>query len=211
MESQLAELVTIRRSLFDLEAQHERANTLYEDELKRVRSELVAVRQSGVTPVPLGIPGPSPRPLGASAPLLNTPAMSDPQSGSAILRHRERDMPEREVRDRPTKDATVERDLDRVADQRDAKRHKTRRDYSGSFPWPHSTVPKLTFSKKVLPTFLQGVPALMRSVTLLDCTVYPRTRLVVHHHHRTVPLLSIVPPPQLWLMNSNFSILHQNT
>jgi len=132
VESQVTELVSIRRSLFDLEAQHERANNHYEDEIKRLRSELVAAHQSGAAPV--GIPGRSPRQLGAPVPLLNTPAT---QSSSVILRgrapnDRERDVPERGVRDK-SKD-TAERDLDRVIDQRDAKRHKTRRDYSGSLP-----------------------------------------------------------------------------
>ena len=129
VESQVSELVTMRRSLCDLEAQHERASNHYEDEIKRLRSDLVAARQSGAPPISLGIPGRSPHQLEVSAPILNTPAMSEPQSG--ILRHRERDVPERDARDRP-KDL-AERDLDRVVDQRDAKRHKTRRDYPGSF------------------------------------------------------------------------------
>lgn len=130
MESQVSELVSIKRSLFDLEAQQERSSNHYEDEIKRLRAELVAARQYGPTPVLPGIPGRSPRPLGSAVPLLNTPA----QSNSVILRDRapndrERDMPEREVRDK-TKD-TAERDVDRIIDQRDAKRHKTRRDYPG--------------------------------------------------------------------------------
>ncbi|KAF8813119.1 WD40 repeat-like protein [Phlegmacium glaucopus] len=133
LESQVTELVSIRRSLFELETQHERANNHYEEEIKRLRSDLVAVRQSGPTPVPtLGIPGRSPRPSG---PLLSTPIMAEvTQSSNTIPRDRapndrELDMPEREVREK-SKD-TAERDLDRVIDQRDAKRHKTRRDYSG--------------------------------------------------------------------------------
>lgn len=133
VESQLSELGSIRRSLFDLEAQHERAHTHYEDEIKRIRSELVAVRQSGTAPVSLGIPGRSPRQLGAPVPFPNTPAMSEAQSSSQLLRHRalERDLSERELRDR-SRDA-AERDLDRVGDQHDVKRQKTRRNYTGSF------------------------------------------------------------------------------
>ena len=132
VESQVSELGTIRRSLFDLEAQHERAHNHYEDEIKRIRSELLATRQSGTAPVSLGIPGRSPRQIGAlSVPLPNTPAMSE--ASSQLLRHRalERDLPEHELRDR-TRDA-VERDLDRVGDQHDAKRLKTRRNYTGSY------------------------------------------------------------------------------
>ena len=133
MESQVSELGTVRRSLFDLEAQHERAHNYYEDEIKRIRSELLATRQPGAAPVPLGIPGRSPRQLGAlSVPLPNTPAMTEAQSSSQLLRHRalERDVPERELRGR-TRDG-VERDLDRVGDQHDVKRQKTRRNYTGS-------------------------------------------------------------------------------
>lgn len=129
VESQLSELGSIRRSLFDLEAQHERAHSHYEDEIKRIRSELVAVRQSGTAPVSLGIPGRSPRQLGAPVPFPNTPAMSEAQSSSQLLRHRalERDVSERDR----SRDA-AERDLDRVGDQHDAKRQKTRRNFTGS-------------------------------------------------------------------------------
>jgi general transcriptional corepressor TUP1 len=131
VESQVTEMVTIRRSLFDLENQHERAHNHYEDEIKRIRAELVAARQSGTAPAVLGIPGRTPRQLALSVPLPNTPAMSETQSS---LRHRppndrERDTLERELRDRPRD--PVERDLDRVSDRRDTKRHKTRQDYSG--------------------------------------------------------------------------------
>jgi general transcriptional corepressor TUP1 len=131
VESQISELGTIRRSLFDLEAQHERAHSHYEEEIKRIRSELVAIRQSGTAPVPLGIPGRSPRQLGALAPFPNTPAMSEAQPSSQLLRHRplERDMPERDLRDRS-------RDAERDLDQHDAKRQKTRWIYPGSFS-PH--------------------------------------------------------------------------
>ena len=127
VESQVTELVTIRRSLFDLEAQHERAHNHYEDEIKRIRSDLITARQSGAgaSPVVLGIPGRSPRQLGTSVPLPNTPAMSEAPTSSQFHRHRDR---EREV-DRPKE--TIEREWERVGDQRDAKRHKTRRDYSG--------------------------------------------------------------------------------
>ena len=127
MESQISELGTIRRSLFDLEAQHERAHSHYEEEIKRIRSELVAVRQSGTAPVSLGIPGRSPRQLGAPAPFPNT---SDAQTSSQLLRHRalERELPEREFRDRSRE---AERDMDRIGDQHDAKRQKTRWNYTG--------------------------------------------------------------------------------
>jgi glucose repression regulatory protein TUP1 len=135
VESQVSELGTVRRSLFDLEAQHERAHNYYEDEIKRIRSELLATRQSGAVPVSLGIPGRSPRQLGAlPVPLPNTPAMTEAQSSSQLLRHRalERDVPERESRGR-TRDG-VEHDLDHhVADQHDVKRQKTRRNYTGSY------------------------------------------------------------------------------
>jgi hypothetical protein len=85
VESQISELGTIRRSLFDLEAQYERAHGHYEEEIKCIRSELVAVRQSGTAPVSLRIPGRSPRQLGAPLPFPNT---SDAQTSSQLLRHR---------------------------------------------------------------------------------------------------------------------------
>lgn len=131
VESQISELGTIRRSLFDLEAQHERAHSHYEEEIKRIHSELVAIRQSGTAPVSLGIPGRSPRQLGAPAPFPNTPAMSEAHPSSQLLRHRplERDLPERALRER-SRDA--ERDLDRIGDQQGAKRQKTRWNYPGS-------------------------------------------------------------------------------
>ena len=63
--------------------------------------------------------------------------MSEAQvSNSQLLRHRalERDLPERELWDRPRD--PVERDLDRVGDQHDVKRQKTRRNMTGSCFWP---------------------------------------------------------------------------
>jgi glucose repression regulatory protein TUP1 len=128
VESQISELGTIRRSLFDLEAQHERAHSHYEEEIKRIRSELAAIRQSGTVPVSLGIPGRSPRQLGALSPFPNTPAMSEAHPSSQLLRHRplERDLPERDLRDRS-------RDPERDFDQHDAKRQKTRWNYAGSY------------------------------------------------------------------------------
>jgi len=129
VESQISELGIIRRSLFDLEAQHERAHSHYEEEIKRIRSELAAVRQSGTAPVSLGIPGRSPRQLGAPVPFPNT---SEAQTSSQLLRHRaiglERDLPEREFRDRSRE---AERDMDRIGDQHDAKRQKTRWNFTG--------------------------------------------------------------------------------
>ena len=187
MESQVSELGTIRRSLFDLEAQHERAHSHYEDEIKRIRSELLAAR--GSAPVSLGIPGRSPRQLGAPpVPLPSTPAMSEHQSGSQLLRHRalERDLPERDFRDR-TRD-----DLDRVGDQHDVKRQKTRRNYSGSYFFrfasivsPQSDILWIRpFRFKAAPNFLQGVQLLMRRITTpLACSASPRIR---HNHVSTI-------------------------
>lgn len=202
---------TIRRSLFDLEAQHERAHTHYEDEIKRIRSELLAVRQSGTAPVSLGIPGRSPRQLGAAVSFPNTPAMSEAQvSNSQLLRHRalERDLPDRELWDR-SRDP-VERDLDRVGDQHDVKRQKTRRNMTGSCFWPRFSnfvfliFPKTRFffkKKKVL-NFLRGVQVLMHPITPLGCSASPRVQRNV---------LTTLRQQLLWLMNSNSNILHQNT
>lgn len=131
VESQASEMGSMRRSIFDLEAQHERAHHYYEDEIKRIRSELLAAHQSGTAPIPLGIPGRSPRQLGAlSVPLPNTPSMTEAQSNSQLLRHRAL-VPERELRDRA-------RDGDLDLDHHDVKRQKTRRNYTGSyFYWFH--------------------------------------------------------------------------
>lgn len=123
----------MKKSLFDLETQHDRANTHYEEEMKRLRSELVAARRSSTAPVPVPpvIPSPSTHQMAVPP----TSSIPDSQSTTTLLRlrpfnDRERDPSEREGRDRQ-KDNT-ERDLDRFIDQRDPKRHKSRRDYSGS-------------------------------------------------------------------------------
>ena len=165
VESQISELGSIRRSLFDLEAQHERAHSHYEEEIKRIRSELLAVRQSGTVPVLHGIPGRSPRQLARDA----------------------------------------ERDLDRINDQHDAKRQKTRWNYTG---WLHFKIllhfliflELAIFFFKVL-NLLRGVQVLMLITPLGSAYLRVQHNPVSIIHHRQL----------LWLMNSNFNIHHQNT
>src|ERR1700678_1972964 len=69
-------------------------------------------------------------------------------------------------------------DLDCVIDQRDAKRHKTGRDYSGSFLAEFGLLKLIFFPSP--PVFLQGVQVLMRSITPLDYDASLRTRPVLH-------------------------------
>ncbi|KAH9478774.1 Transcriptional repressor rco-1 [Psilocybe cubensis] len=67
LNAQIAELNTIRKSLFDLEEEHTRIRQQYEEELHRLRSETVAIQSAAAAPPPhqsTPAPGFSGRPRG---------------------------------------------------------------------------------------------------------------------------------------------------
>lgn len=143
MSSQVNELNIIRQSLYELENQHSKVQSQYEEELTRVRSELVGLRQN----LP-SVPGPPPPPHsmigpgGSSLPIASSTSGLPPSSshsaygGDAFYRERERlERLDRDARiserdrdrERDGRDRERERDRDRILDQRDAKRLKTDR------------------------------------------------------------------------------------
>ncbi|KAH8996706.1 WD40-repeat-containing domain protein [Lactarius akahatsu] len=133
--SQVNELNIIRQSLYDLEAQHGKIRQQYEEEISRLRAELMTARQ-GATGVPpnLGVnvgPGASGLPTPTAGPAL---PYSDPFMGRPPHRDRERERDrgiiERErdrdrEREREVKERERERERDR--EQRESKRIKTDR------------------------------------------------------------------------------------
>ena len=143
--SQVNELNIIRQSLYELEVQHSKIRGQYEDELSRLRNELVAVRQSVPSNAPQPPPlGPGIGPLATSGPPVapglppNTGSFNDPyytrdrerdrerERGEPRDRDRERAIDrerEREMRDRD-RERDKDRDRDRSIDHRDAKRLK---------------------------------------------------------------------------------------
>ncbi|KAF8155497.1 WD40-repeat-containing domain protein [Crassisporium funariophilum] len=133
LESQVAELNSIRTSLSDLEAQQGRIRQQHEEEIIRLRIELHAARISGTPLLSLGIPGRSPRGPGVPE---QSPAIPDPppkRTRERTLSILERDARDREHAERLRDNQDSERDQDRYNDQhREPKRHKTRRDYAES-------------------------------------------------------------------------------
>lgn len=141
MSSQVNELNIIRQSLYELENQHTKIQSQYEDELTRVRSELHALRQNlpavpGPPPPPHSMIGPGgsslPIPSSNSGPLPPSSSHSA-YGGDAFYRERERaERLERDARigerdrdrERDGRDRERDRDRDRILDQRDAKRLK---------------------------------------------------------------------------------------
>src|SRR6267154_4461138 len=95
--SQVNELNIIRQSLYDLEAQHGKIRQQYEEEISRLRAELMAARQ-GATGLPpnLGVnvgPGASGLPTPTAGPALpySDPFMGRPPRDPAFDRDRDRD------------------------------------------------------------------------------------------------------------------------
>jgi len=144
----MTELTSVRRSLFDLEAQHGRVRQQFEEEVTRVRAELDAIRQQSNPNLSVGIPG-----LRSSTQAKS----SDGSSSFSSLSDQQQSQQGRPfTRDRPSsaldRDSGVDQqmkrverderdvserggDTERLADPRDPKRHKARRDFSGiSFP-----------------------------------------------------------------------------
>ena len=141
--SQVNELNIIRQSLYDLETQHGKIRQQYEEEISRLRAELMAARQGATGGPPnLGVnvgPGASGIPTATAGPALpySDPFMGRPPRDPAFDRDRDRDrdrergLLERErererERDREVKERERERDRDRERDreQRESKRIK---------------------------------------------------------------------------------------
>jgi general transcriptional corepressor TUP1 len=141
--SQVNELNIIRQSLYDLETQHGKIRQQYEEEISRLRAELMAARQGATGGPPnLGVnvgPGASGLPTPTAGPALpySDPFMGRPPRDPAFDRDRDRDrdrergLLERErererERDREVKERERERERDRERDreQRESKRIK---------------------------------------------------------------------------------------
>jgi len=135
----MTELTSVRRSLFDLEAKHGRVRQQFEEEVTRMRAELDAIRQQSNPNLSVGIPG-----LRSST----QAKLSDASSSFSSLSDQQQSQQGRPfTRDRPSSaldrnsGVRVERDerdvserggdTERLADPRDPKRHKARRDFSG--------------------------------------------------------------------------------
>lgn len=133
--SQVNELNIIRQSLYELEIQHGKIRGHYDEEINRLRAELLAVRQGlpnnatqppTVGPGGIGPPGPSGPPTTVPAIPLSGGSFNDPYFGRDRDRERERDRDrdrEREIRDRER-----DKERERSTDHRDPKRLKIERD-----------------------------------------------------------------------------------
>ncbi|KAF7970926.1 hypothetical protein HWV62_22564 [Athelia sp. TMB] len=122
--SQVNELNIIRQALYELETQHGKVRSHYEEELARLRAELQAARQN----IPTSTPAPAHTPIGPGAP--GPPPLNDPYySRGREERDRERDREPRGDRERE-RDRMVDRDRDRERDrergERDMGREKDR-------------------------------------------------------------------------------------
>ncbi|GLB45212.1 putative anaphase-promoting complex subunit 4 WD40 domain [Lyophyllum shimeji] len=116
--AQVNELTKIHQSFYDLEAQHNKVRTQYDEEVHRLRAELHAVRQ-GIAPHPPVGPGS----IGLPGPLVLQPYGADPYY--ARDRERERDKErEREQRERDRERDRVERE--RETESRDRERDRVR-------------------------------------------------------------------------------------
>ncbi|KAG6857072.1 hypothetical protein H0H87_010037 [Tephrocybe sp. NHM501043] len=128
--SQVTELTKIHQSFYDLENQHNKVRTQYDDEVHRLRNELHAVRQGLQPHPPVGGPGPIgiPGPAGPSNSLPGIQIGAGPQPYNndpyySRERDRERDKErEREQRDRERERDRVDRE--RESDNRDRERDR---------------------------------------------------------------------------------------
>ncbi|KAG6900375.1 hypothetical protein C0993_011725 [Termitomyces sp. T159_Od127] len=137
--AQLNELTKIQQSLYDLDSQHNKVRTQYEEELHRLRNDLHALRQGAQPPPPagpgsIGISGPA----GPSNPLpgIQIGAGSQPYNNDPYYprdRERERDKErEREQRERERERDRIDRE--RESDNRDRERDRARGDNRGVDP-----------------------------------------------------------------------------
>ncbi len=132
MASQVNELNIIRQSLYDLEAQHGKIRQQYEEEISRLRAELMAVRQ-GATGVPpnLGVnvgPGASGLPTPTAGPTLpySDPFMGRPPRDPAFDRDRDRDRERERERDRGILERERDRDREREREVKERDRERER-------------------------------------------------------------------------------------
>ncbi|KAF8961764.1 WD40-repeat-containing domain protein [Flammula alnicola] len=154
LESQVAELDSLRRSLFELETQHARVRQQFADEMHHMRSELRSIQQSGQGQTPtasFGVSGRSPRGLGVSDSSSNIPSLADSQR--PMMREDQRsssrgtDVHPDSLKTTRGNEGDLDRDPERLYDHRDPKRHKARRDHPGisdPYPSPMGTQPRLS-------------------------------------------------------------------
>jgi glucose repression regulatory protein TUP1 len=151
----MTELTSVRRSLFDLEAQHGRVRQQFEEEVTRMRTELTAIRQQQPSNSNLSVGNPGLRNFArtkssdASSSFSSLSDQQQSQQGRPFTRERPSSVLDRDrsVDQLPQKLTRVERDerdvsergveAERLADPRDPKRHKARRDFSGMLFLPH--------------------------------------------------------------------------
>ncbi|KAG6902162.1 hypothetical protein C0995_003636 [Termitomyces sp. Mi166 len=130
--AQVGELTKIHQSFYDLESQHNKVRTQYDEEVHRLRSELHALRQGvqshpPVGPGSIGISGPA----GPSNPLpgIQIGTGSQPYNDPYYSRDRERERDkerEREQRERERERDRIERE--RESDNRERERDRARGD-----------------------------------------------------------------------------------
>ncbi|KIM91688.1 hypothetical protein PILCRDRAFT_57890 [Piloderma croceum F 1598] len=165
--SQVNELNIIRQSLYELEIQHGKIRGHYEEEVNRLRSELLAVRQGlpanatqppTVGPGGIGPPGPSGPPTTVSG--ISSGSFNDPYFGRDRDRDRERDrdrLPERD-REREIRDRERDKERERSADHRDPKRLKLERDRDRDRLQDRDNRMKVDRPGKHFPSNLAGSP-----------------------------------------------------
>jgi general transcriptional corepressor TUP1 len=166
--SQVNELNIIRQSLYELEIQHGKIRGHYEEELNRLRSELLAVRQGlpanttqppTVGPGGIGPPGPSGPPTTVSG-ISSGGSFNDPYFGRDRDRDRERDrdrLPERD-REREIRDRERDKERERSTDHRDPKRLKLERDRDRDRLQDRDNRMKVDRPGKHFPSNLAGSP-----------------------------------------------------
>lgn len=141
VNGQVSEVNVIRRSLYDLEAQHGKVRQHYEDEITRLRAEISTLRQGGSSS---GVPSPQGFTGIPGLARLGTPRLGSVSTADSFLRDRDHERvkergrgptPPSCERGREVRDSGREsREVDRVVDQRDAKRLKPDRPMSGIHP-----------------------------------------------------------------------------
>lgn len=128
VNAQIAELSTIRRSLYDLDGHQNKIRLEYEKEINRLRAEIMALRRQAQPELGLGIQG-----------LPSVPSPSNAVSSPSTLHtlHATRDPPRPRVSNEQEKESSgskdSERELDRPVDHRDPKRVKVRRETAGAY------------------------------------------------------------------------------
>ncbi|TFY70313.1 hypothetical protein EVG20_g2690 [Dentipellis fragilis] len=124
VSSQVNELNIIRQSLYDLEAQHGKIRQQYEEEISRLRSELLASRQAQPPqPQPAVPPPPPPQVYGEPPYIPRRDDRAERERDRERERERERDRDRDRERERE-RERDRDRERDRERDQRESKRPK---------------------------------------------------------------------------------------